>query len=330
MPRAAGIKNFPPPIGGLNTDQSPLAPVENTTIDEDNMDFTADMNSRVRRLGLNAEPGSSFLTPVQSINNTLAFNWTLWESVALDSRTNFHVIQVGRTLYFIQDVPSPLTDGVKGFTFDLTTIKVSSATDADVDSGLVDFSSGKGVLIVVGEFIEPTYIEYDPATDTITGNKIELRVRDFDGLDDGLGVDERPATLSDEHKYNLKNQGWGKTRNNKSTVSRVDYDDFQAVIGAYPSNADVAHLGVIDDGSGVLKFDPEFIKELDLGNTSAPKGHFVIDPFNIKYDDLVNSIISGSPVYRSGSSQPAGGGASLGIAPSWWGPGEFDDSRELP
>ena len=35
-----------------------------------------------------------------------------------------------------------------------------------------------------------------------------IQVRDFEGVDDDLGNDEEPFTLSKEHHYNLLNQGW--------------------------------------------------------------------------------------------------------------------------
>jgi hypothetical protein len=33
-------------------------------------------------------------------------------------------------------------------------------------------------------------------------------MRDFDGVNDGLAIDQEPSTLSKEHHYNLMNQGW--------------------------------------------------------------------------------------------------------------------------
>ena len=40
----------------------------------------------------------------------------------------------------------------------------------------------------------------------------DLMIRDFEGLEDGLEITERPSELSPEHEYNLKNQGWSDER----------------------------------------------------------------------------------------------------------------------
>jgi hypothetical protein len=69
-------------------------------------------------------------------------------------------------------------------------------------------TAGKGYLFVANEYIDPFTIEYDPKLDTINTVRIYILMRDFDGVNDGLANDTEPTTLTKEHKYNLRNQGW--------------------------------------------------------------------------------------------------------------------------
>jgi hypothetical protein len=69
-------------------------------------------------------------------------------------------------------------------------------------------ASGKGHLFVVQEFIDPVTVTYNLEDDDITSIRIWIMMRDFDGVNDGLPNDVEPVTLSKEHHYNLRNQGW--------------------------------------------------------------------------------------------------------------------------
>ena len=77
-------------------------------------------------------------------------------------------------------------------------------------------------------------------------------------------------------------------------------------------------LGMVDDGSGNLRFNAEFIEDLSLGNTPAPKGHFIIDPFSIAYEALRTG--TGGSGGFGGSAGPASNldTGSTTIDPDWW------------
>jgi hypothetical protein len=82
---------------------------------------------------------------------------------------------------------------------------------------------------------------------------------------------------------------------------------------------------MIDDGSGNLVFDPDYILDLTTGNTAAPKGHFVIDPFYIDYENLRLGNDLGSGAWGGGVGSLGGaGGGGYSDPPPWWTPPEGD------
>jgi hypothetical protein len=119
---------------------------------------------------------------------------------------------------------------------------------------------------------------------------VNLHVRDFKLVDDGLTVTNRPTFLSGEHKYNLYNAGWYQRRKLKGTNVLSDpITSFQASRTTYPSNADVAYLGDITNTDGDLRFDPQAFDSVNVGSTEAPRGHYVYDIRSIDREARVSS-----------------------------------------
>lgn len=68
--------------------------------------------------------------------------------------------------------------------------------------------------------------------------------------------------------------------------------------GSYPSNADIPILGLkTDTDTGYQYFDPDTLDEVVLGNTEAPRGHYIYDIQGDKTRDsvLLNKNDDGSP-----------------------------------
>jgi hypothetical protein len=131
-----------------------------------------------------------------------------WKGVSNDSSVNFLVVQVGSTLHFYNLDAIPVTSEKKSFTLDLTTFVAPFATTGQIATAPVQMASGKGWLFVANPFIDPVVISYDKTSDTISSLRIIIQIRDFDGVSDGLGNEDQPTTLTKEHLYNLRNQGW--------------------------------------------------------------------------------------------------------------------------
>ena len=127
----------------------------------------------------------------------------------------------------------------------------------------------------------------------VADNAITLNVRDFEGVEDGLAPDTRPSSITGTHEYNLRNQGW--PLHYKCVENPGDADDEDGAgdidpvgftktdIGVYPSNADQIQLGKAENVARAKRinyYSPKGLETNILGNTHAPKGHFIYDAFN--------------------------------------------------
>ena len=95
--------------------------------------------------------------------------------------------------------------------------------------------------------------------------EVKPRIRDTQGIDDGVNNDFLPDTLSDEHKYNLLNQGWD---NKKIT-------EFFEKNKQYPSNAMQWFVAKGSDEA----FAPERLLSYAFGSSQAPRGRFIMDAY---------------------------------------------------
>lgn len=276
MPRATGNKQYLSFKGGKNTETNPIAESEAIFRIMDNVDIA--LNETVsRRLALDFEKdfalSASTYTQAE-IKESLA-SIHPWLVVDEDGGLNFFIVRIADDLYIHDMSTESPSANLLG-----TISMAGNAVDAQLSHRTpIQISFGKGIAIVVGEFYNPFFIEFDQVAKTFATTNIDIMIRDFEGVDDGLDIDERPTTLSVEHQYNLQNQGWRADR-------------YNAV--AFPSNADIEHFGVkTDPSSGDLLFSVNELTQQSFGNTPAPKGHYIIDVFN--EDRLGASGIFGLP-----------------------------------
>ncbi len=276
MARAGGTKTYSNFIAGKHSDGSNLASPPNTAKILLNVDL--EPSGKIsRRLGLDYEKDFSLSTETftDSFLRLNAVGFYEWSTVTEDGRRNFYVIRVGETLYFYNQSGSVISDTRLG-EVDISSFSVLSAESLKSDIQVV---SGKGVLFVSGELYDPFYVSYDTIAETFSTTKIVIEIRDFKGVDDGLGIEEIPTTLDGLHNYNLLNQGWDQT-----TIDLV----------AYPSNAEIKHLGIKVDSEGDRAFDKDHLRTQEFGNTRAPNGHFLLEAF--VEDRITASGIFGLPI----------------------------------
>ncbi len=286
---------------GFVTEFTPVGFPQEAAIDIDNCVIDTDGSVR-RRPGLDLEQGYS----LNSINTgvlakgdieTQAFTTHIWEFVANSGSLNIVVQQVGLILQFYAQIgavsANPLGE------IDLTTYAI---TPSELREASIEMTSGLGALFLVSEYLEPLKITYEDGLFVVT--QITIEQRDFDGLEDNLTVEERPATLFRNHYYNLLNQGW--TDENICTFAGISIStDLCAETGnvgglagvtTFPSNADIMTVGIVTNASGDLEFDPDFIREDYLGNTPAPRGHFILEAFAKDYDEVSGCPGTGSEI----------------------------------
>ena len=273
MARASAINVENSFTRGLITEASGLNFPENACTET--FDCVFEQTGKVvRRKGFNYENSYIFDNDI-SINGRVITEYR-WENVAGDGNVTFIVTQIGNNLRFYEeDANESLSSGQKGFTVDLSSYRTKSKDK--VRKYHCQFASGNGYLFVSHPYVEPIYVEYKPNNDTVVVREIDIKIRDFDGVSDGTSPGERPSTLTDEHKYNLYNQSWygevgivgdGDTVENPLENWTADRDD-------YPSNADV--WWYYKDATD--RFDHRNVERFEIGNTRAPRGHYILDAF---------------------------------------------------
>lgn len=336
MPQARADKEYRLPLRGFNTEASLIDfPVdEGYCVDISNMIVDFDpLRLRVRDGHDHNEltDGSDFT--LTSEYNRNAFSVFLWERVGGDSDVNIICYQNGANLHFIDASSANLTDLINSSEYLLLEDVASgtskgSATDTAIQP--LSYVRVKGDLVIMSEAIDPTLIQYDGDTNSFDFFNITLKVRDIWGLESGIDVDKRPTAfgdfpasstasttytqISEDHEYNLYNQGWYMQRR---VTSGGTYDDpiakFYTDLSEYPSNADIVYLGMAES-SGDLVFEPDLLKDQTFGTTPAPRGHYVLDAF-----DMDRETRRGSPEISNvstGGSSSSGGGDPDGYNPS--------------
>ncbi len=285
MPRSAAVSIENTASKGLITEATGLNFPENAWTDA--LNVTPDNKGVTsRRLGINYEDGASTFHVTRSSST---INTGTWINVGGNGDLNFTVVQVGSTLYFYEQVTGEaLSVNKKTFTVDLSTLAITGSPSTSAES--CEFASGNGYLFVTHPYCDPFYLTYDASGDSITVNTITVKIRDFEGVDDDLMVRERPLVLSDEHRYNLYNQGWFKKAYRSSAFFPIDDGaaGFFIKIGLYPSNSDILWLykRASDD---IIVFESSVYTDV-VGQAQAPRGYFILDAFNQDRTSVVTSL----------------------------------------
>ncbi len=217
MAAVKGDKEYSIPILGINTEADKLHFPLQYAADVLNMEI--DYNPLTIRPRKGMKEGASTMKHVaetRTINDyNIASSFHLWENADRDSNLNFLVVQVGKRLWFFNTADITDSDnGVHSETVNLSDLSsgTTKGTTALIESKPVVTTNIKGNLLLTQEGIDPTVLQWDSGTSTITITKLSLKIRDTLGIEDDLDIDERPASLSDDHKYNLYNQGWHQQR----------------------------------------------------------------------------------------------------------------------
>lgn len=247
---------------GLITEASGMNFPENACSDTYNCVFDR-VGAVTRRPGFDFER----LYETKTINRTGGVvNSYLWRNASGSGDDSLVVVQVGSKLYFynLEASNGALSSGKMTPTIDLTTFAPVGAPDPATNE--CQYSAGFGRLFVTHPNLESFAVAYDRALGTFSTTQIDIKIRDFVGVDDGLTTDNRPGSLSDPHKYNLYNQGWRAGEITTWDGARTDF----------PSNSDI--WWQYKDASEV--FTPSLADKIYLGNTPAPKGHYILNAYN--------------------------------------------------
>ena len=274
-------------VKGLITEASPLTFPENASIDEENFVLERD-GSRSRRLGVDYEGGYSLTstgyTSAQLATGKQSFH--KWETPGGDTTKAIGVIRINDKLWFVDLLTNAPSSNLLN---SASSITISGLSSSEIETTTIN----NKLIIVSADLSKPVLLTYNTSTDTVTQSTISILVRDIWGVDDTLDVNNRPATLSVSHKYNLRNQGWATGV--QTTTGADAIDRTFTVLGVYPSNADPWTLGKISNPSDANfeKFDPTTLKNNSTSNFQAAKGSYIIDAFNRGSSRISKSGISG-------------------------------------
>ena len=227
-----------------------------------------------RRLGFQLESNNSVFNA--SITGSEKDSWAYvvekWETVSGDGRINYFVVQTGPKIYFYESATGTTSIKKKTFSINLNDFGFTGR-DGVVGSVPIKATSAYGKLIITNRDSEPILVIYDKSTDTISTQKLELVIRDFDGIRSPVPANvERTvsewtsASFWPQALYNLYNQGWKDTEIKKYIDSKG---------GKYPSNSKQWIYGKDNDDN----FDVNVLDKQDFGSMVAPKGRVLLKAF---------------------------------------------------
>lgn len=253
MTQQSAKKEYNTFVKGIITEAGPLTFPENAAIDIENVVLNRE-GSLQRRLGMNFE--DDFVLRNVTVLPTDAVASYRWYNVNNDPDLQFAVVQVGQTLFVFDASQVSVSANLIG------SLSIATYTDGTTP---IQVASGHGVFFIAGGKTSPAYLRYSGGSLTLTG--ITINIRDFFGVDDGLAVDNQPATLSVAHNYNLLNQGWDTT---KITAYKADAGS------VYPANSQQWWVGKDTNDD----FQAALLKKQDFGTSPAPRGRYVINAFD--------------------------------------------------
>lgn len=220
----------------------------------------------------------------QCLKSELAVTVHLWPAPGGQSDLAFVIFQVGNKLFIRNWMAETISDpgNLDQYIGGSLVLELDYETDGLIyrtnylDAAKVPLQSSVGTerIWFTSEAVVPFYLEYDIEARVLRGHPVgydendpnaaygKLSMRDFNGIEDGLKPDEQPTTLSDEHRYNLYNQGW--------TDDLIN--DYQTSQSKYPSNAQQWVWGKDENED----FDPDLLAKQDFGTSMAPRGRAII------------------------------------------------------
>jgi hypothetical protein len=274
-------------VGGLDTEANELDFPENHSFDEENFELMPG-GYRRRRYGLGFEPEYAELEIDESLpddmGSDLAFVEFSWRGVGGSATRNWIVQQVGSLIYFFDDVRTNPSASLVAGPLDVSGLARPGINTDLVKSNPLTFASGRGRLLVAGREVEPFTVEYigdtvdNPEEDVVRLRQTNVRERDFEEIEDGIPLSFPPFDLTDAHKYNLLNRGWRTTLIDQFKTDKSIYPAKNMLLSqAFQRSSATAGVNADD---GVKEFSSDKLLAELFQDVSAPKGFFIVDPFD--------------------------------------------------
>lgn len=290
-------------VKGLITEATGLNFPEQAAYETWNLRYD-DSGEVSRRLGIDHEDG--YLNAEGSPQTGVVTRSYLWRGIGYEGNKTLLTVQSGEMLYFFEaDEAGIFSTGLQPFSVNMSSYKSPGLGGVTVGLKEAQFASGTGRLFVTHPYCEPFYVEYLDSSNNISVNAIDVRIRDTEGITSEYDVDERPSTLTNEHKYNLYNQGWYPTVECGTGTNTLEGKGDRQVIdwwntsqGDYPSNADM--WWYFKDSAE--RFNDKQMRRFIPGNSQAGRGHYIFSAWD--QDRAAVSGISGVSGYNSAGFRP--------------------------
>lgn len=304
-------------VAGINTEASLSEFPDGFVLDEVNFDVNI-TGSHSKRPGMAIDWDSVTQPSTVLEGGTSTYVWPNGQTYY-----NMDVLAVkhGRWLrihYILNTTPLNILTGFYN-DIDLTAYRTStSVTTSEIEKMDLDMTDGDNKLFVTGRYIQPFYVECTEFFG-IDVNKIQIRERDYAGIDDGITLTATPkTTLPATHKYNLMTRGW-----------RVpNIESFETTNGYFPSKNMVHYLGYfrkvpVDDAvpgtsnsytyqartlAAIHEWSDDAAASQLLWDESAPTGSIRYNPFDNTY---VSSGAAAVQTYDLIDTTPASGAITV-------------------
>lgn len=286
-------------VGGILTEANPINYPVGYTLDEEN--FILERNgTRRRRPGLDvdsslndfdAKAATEFAsTGSYTITDITYKDYFIWENATFPSGFKDVLVLLytfkyssgtqrksAFLLYDLSDIENISDNFIDSF-------YLYDATASDYPSGafprigdVTAITTYKGSLVLseynnvndsFNYLITPVTSNTTKGTDTLIIETSELLVRNYVG-DSGtsISITNRPASLTDDHAYNLYNRGWNQT-------NAYAWNTFDST---FPSLADSS---VFSKNKG-SSYSTSIMDATLFGNSSAPRGKAIVNVFDI-------------------------------------------------
>lgn len=270
-------------VGGLNTEGGYFVIPENSWKEGVNVVPSTD-GSIVRRNGIDYEELYQLHSPgiTEDQKNLWAFTVGTWSTINGNGDLNFFVVQVGSIIHFYDAASGTISATKLPFTLNLSSYVATGNTEVS-GSAVISLASTYGKLIITSANTDPVLVTYVPETDTITHERITVKIRDFEGFTSPVSANTEYTQAEWENinfynqaLYNLKNQGWTEER-------ITTYKNANS--GKLPANTKQWFMGKDSNDN----FSASTLNKIDFGNSPAPRGRYVIDAFNQNREGIITA-----------------------------------------
>lgn len=256
---------------GIITEASVLNFPPEASLDEENFKINKD-GSRDRRLGLDFEANHARISTDATIDEfpTLGTSTFRWTGANQDPLNEFVVVQFGSKLKVFDATKASISG--EGF---LGTVSIPVIDKTKVFT----YAAVDGILVIASGVEEVFSVSYNGSSFSVTTNR--LLVRDLWGVPEtgGNDLNKRPTSLTQDHLYNLRNQGWGIPRKNSAGTLTDPISIFNAEYGVFPAPSE-AVVSALQFQAGTTPFEriyPSMYNEVLGLNAPPAKGYFIID-----------------------------------------------------